>query len=62
MSQLLIRDTTLQDEAALLRQMCNPVEQEPGVIRVCQSAARAAFRKFSLLPVLGSIWILFEKN
>jgi hypothetical protein len=62
MSRLLIWETTLQDEAALLRLMRNLAEQVPGAIRFCESAARAAVRKFLSLPALGGIWILCEEN
>ena len=60
MSQLMIREATLQDEAELLRMMRQLAEHPPGTIMFDESAARAAFRKFLSLPAFGGVWLLCE--
>ena len=62
MSELTIREATLQDEAVLLRMMRLLAEQEPGKIRFDESAARATFRRFLSLPVFGRVWVLCEAD
>lgn len=62
MSEITIREAALQDEAELLRMMRLLAEQEPGKIQFDESAARATFRKFLLLPAFGRVWILREGN
>jgi diamine N-acetyltransferase len=59
-SQLVIREAFLQDEAELLRMMRLLAEQPPGTIRFDESAARATFRKFLSLPAFGGVWLLCE--
>jgi diamine N-acetyltransferase len=59
-SQLRIREATLQDEAQLLRMMRILAEQEPGIIKFDESTARAAFRKFLSLSAFGGVWLLCE--
>jgi ribosomal protein S18 acetylase RimI-like enzyme len=61
-SELAIRESTLQDEPELLRMMRLLAEQEPGKIQFNESAARATFRKFLSLPTFGRVWILCEGN
>jgi ribosomal protein S18 acetylase RimI-like enzyme len=59
-SQLSIREATLQDEPELLRMMRHLAEQEPGKIQFDETAARATFRRFLSLPAFGRFWILRE--
>jgi diamine N-acetyltransferase len=59
-SQLVIREASLQDEAELLRMMRLLAEQPPGTIQFDESAARATFRKFLSLPAFGGVWLLCE--
>ena len=61
-SELTIREATLQDEAVLLRMMRLLAEQEPGKIRFDESAARATFRRFLSLRVFGRVWVLCEAD
>jgi ribosomal protein S18 acetylase RimI-like enzyme len=61
-SQLLIREATLQDEAELLRMMRHLAEHPPGTIQFDEPAARATFRKFLSLPAFGGVWLLCEVN
>jgi ribosomal protein S18 acetylase RimI-like enzyme len=60
MSELLIREATLQDEATLLRMMRLLAEQEPGKIHFDESVARATFRQFLSLPAFGRVWLLSQ--
>jgi len=62
MSELTIREATLQDEAELLCMMRLLAEQEPGKIQFDEPAARATFRRFSSLPAFGRIWLLRAEN
>jgi ribosomal protein S18 acetylase RimI-like enzyme len=59
-SELRIREATLQDEADLLRMMRLLADQEPGKILFDESAARTTFRKFLSLPAFGRVWLLCE--
>jgi ribosomal protein S18 acetylase RimI-like enzyme len=59
-SQLLIREATLQDEPDLLRMMRKLAEQEPGKIHFDGAAARTTFRRFLALPAFGRVWMLRE--
>jgi ribosomal protein S18 acetylase RimI-like enzyme len=61
-SQLVIREATLQDEAELLRMMRHLAGHPPGTIQFDESAARAALRKFLSLPAFGGVWLLCEDN
>jgi len=61
-SDLVIREATLQDEAELLRMMRGLAEHEPGKIQFDELAARATFRKFLSLPAFGKVWLLCEGN
>ena len=61
-SELVIRDAVLEDEAELLRMMRLLAEQEPGAIKFDEPAARAAFRQFLSLPDFGGVWLLCEKS
>ena len=58
MSELTIREATLQDQAELLGMMRLLAEQQPGKIQFDESAARAAFRRFLSLPAFGRVWLL----
>jgi len=60
MSELLIREATLQDEAALLRMMRLLAEHEPGKIPFDESVARKTFRQLLSLPAFGRVWLLLE--
>jgi len=60
MSQLIFREATLQDEAALLRMMRLLAEQEPGKIQFDEHAARATFHRFLSLPGFGRVWLFYE--
>jgi ribosomal protein S18 acetylase RimI-like enzyme len=62
MSQLTIREATLQDEAELLRMMRLLAEQEPGKILFDEAVARATFQRFLSLPAFGRVWLLCEGN
>ena len=62
MSQLMIREATLQDEPELLRMMRFLDEQESALIKFDETALSAAFRQFLALPAFGGIWILCEGN
>jgi diamine N-acetyltransferase len=57
---LTIRETNLQDEAALLRMMRRLDGIAAGLAPFDESAASAAFRKFLSLPAFGRVWMLFE--
>jgi len=59
-SRLVIQEATLQDEAELLRMMRLLAEHPPGAIKFDESKARAALRKFLLLPAFGVVWLLVE--
>jgi ribosomal protein S18 acetylase RimI-like enzyme len=59
-SQLVIREASLQDEAELLRMMRLLAGHPPGAIKFDESKARAALRKFLLLPAFGGVWLLCE--
>jgi ribosomal protein S18 acetylase RimI-like enzyme len=59
-SQLTIREATLQDEAELLRMMRLLDEQESALIKFDETALRAAFRQFLALPAFGGVWLLCE--
>jgi diamine N-acetyltransferase len=61
-SDLVIREATLQDEAELLRMMRGLAEHEPGKIQFDELAARVTFRKFLSLPIFGKVWLLCEGN
>ena len=61
MSELLIREATLQDEATLLRMMRLLDEQhESTLTKFDETAVRAAFRQFLALPAFGGLWLLCE--
>ena len=60
MSRLVIQEATLQDEAELLRMMRLLAEHPPGAIKFDESKARAALRKFLLLPAFGVVWLLVK--
>jgi ribosomal protein S18 acetylase RimI-like enzyme len=62
MSQLIIREATLQDEPTLLRMMRLLAEQEPGKIQFDEPQARATFRHFLSIPAFGRVWLLSEGN
>ena len=62
MSELLIREATLQDEATLLPMMRLLAEQEPGKIHFDEAIARATFRQFLSLPAFGRVWLLSQGN
>ena len=62
MSQLMIREATLQDEPQLLRMMRLLDEQESALIKFDETALSAAFRQFLALPAFGGIWILCEES
>ena len=62
MSDLRIREATLEDEGELLRMMRVLAEQEPGKIQFDESAARKTFRQFLSLPGFGRVWLLCERN
>jgi ribosomal protein S18 acetylase RimI-like enzyme len=62
LSELTIREATLQDEAELLGMMRLLAEQEPGKIHFDESAARATFHRFLSLPAFGRAWLLREGN
>jgi ribosomal protein S18 acetylase RimI-like enzyme len=62
MSQLVIREATLQDEAELLRMMRRLAEHEPGKIQFDEPAVRVTFRRFLSLPAFGRVWLLCEGN
>ena len=62
MSELTIREATLQDEAELLRMMRLLAVQEPGKIQFDEAAARTTFRRFLSLPAFGRVWLLCEGN
>ena len=62
MSQLVIREATLRDEAELIRIMRPLAEQEPGKIKFDEAAACATFRMFLSLPAFGRVWLLCEGN
>jgi diamine N-acetyltransferase len=62
MSQLMIREAALQDEAELLRMMRHLAEHPPGKIPFDEPAARATFRRFLSLPTFGRVWLLCEGN
>jgi ribosomal protein S18 acetylase RimI-like enzyme len=59
-SELVIREATLQDEAVLLRMMRHLAEQEPGKIQFNEPAVRVTFRRFLSLPAFGRVWLLCE--
>jgi ribosomal protein S18 acetylase RimI-like enzyme len=59
-SQLLIREAVLQDEAELLRMMRHLAEHPPGKIKFDEPAAAATFQKFLSLPAFGRVWLLCE--
>jgi len=61
-TELTIREATLQDEAEVLRMMRLLAEQEPGKIQFDESAARATFLKFLSLPAFGRVWLLCQGN
>jgi len=61
-SELTIREATLQDEPELLRMMRLLAEQEPGKIQFDESVARATFRRFLSLPAFGRVWLLRETD
>ncbi len=60
MSQLMIREATLHDEAELLRMMRLFDEQDPALIRFDETALSAALRQFLTLPAFGGVWLLCE--
>jgi ribosomal protein S18 acetylase RimI-like enzyme len=60
MSELTIREATLQDEAELLRMMRLLDEQESALIKFDATALSAAFRQFLTLPEFGGVWLLSE--
>ena len=60
MSELTIREATLQDEAELLRMMRLLDEQESALIKFDETALSAAFRQFLTLPAFGGVWLLCE--
>ncbi|SRR6266852_3823162 len=60
MSELTIREATLQDEAELLRMMRLLDEQESALIKFDETALRAALRQFLTLPAFGGVWLLCE--
>ena len=62
MSQLVIREAALQDEAELLRMMRLLAEHPPGTIQFDEPAARTTFRKFLSLSAFGGVWLLCEEN
>ena len=62
MSELAIREATLQDEAELLCMMRHLAEQEPGKIQFDEAAARSAFQQFLSLPAFGRVWLLCHGN
>jgi ribosomal protein S18 acetylase RimI-like enzyme len=59
-SQLVIREAILRDEAELLPMMRKLAEQEPGKINFDEGAARATFHKLLSLPAFGRVWMLCE--
>ena len=59
-SQLVIREATLLDEAELLSMMRKLAGQEPGKIKFDEKAARASFHKLLSLPAFGRVWLLCE--
>jgi ribosomal protein S18 acetylase RimI-like enzyme len=61
-SDLQIREATLQDEGQLLRMMRFLAEQEPGKIQFDEPGARKTFRQFLSLPAFGRVWLLREGN
>jgi ribosomal protein S18 acetylase RimI-like enzyme len=60
MSQLTIREATLQDEENLLRMMRLLAKQQPGKIQFDETSARETFRQFLSLPAFGRVWLLCE--
>lgn len=62
MSDLEIREATLQDEGQLLRMMRSLAEQEPGKIQFDESAVRTTYRQFLSLPGFGRVWLLCDGN
>lgn len=61
-SQLVIREATLQDEVELLHMMRHLAEHEPGKIQFDELAVRVTFRRFLSLPSFGKVWLLSEGN
>jgi diamine N-acetyltransferase len=61
-SELTIREATLEDEADLLRMMRRLADQEPGKIHFDEAVARATFRRFLSLPSFGRVWLLCLGN
>jgi len=61
-SQLEIREATIQDEAELFRMMRLLAEQKPEKIQFDEFTARATFRRFLALPLFGRVWLLREGN
>ena len=59
-SQLVIREAMLQDEAEILPMMRRLAEQEPGKIEFDEAAVRRAFRKLLSLPAFGRVWLLCQ--
>jgi len=59
-SQLMIREATLQDEPELLEMMRLLDEQESALVKFDETALRAAFRQFLGLPAFGGVWLLCE--
>jgi len=59
-SQLQLREATLQDEELLMPMMRALAQQDPEVIPFDESAVRVAFHRFLSLPAFGRIWLLYE--
>jgi len=58
-SQLQLREASLQDEEMLIPMMRALAQQDPEVIPFNESSARAAFHQFLSIPNFGRIWLLY---
>ncbi len=59
-SELTIREATLQDEGDLLRMMRLIDKQAPALIKFDETALGVALRQFLGLPAFGRVWLLCE--
>jgi ribosomal protein S18 acetylase RimI-like enzyme len=60
MSQLIIREATLNDEPTLLCMMRLLDKHESALFKFDETAVSAAFRQFLALPAFGAVWLLCE--